>query len=220
MAESNRPQIEVYEETKGRLANELGIDVLKWDFDTMLKKLGEAIHEQTKVDGKRHRHAIRYFARHFLKMSGEAYNKVSPWLTRKSPMSVDEITLVLRTLNHIYFREVGNGSLKNQPARVGHQSDASRTHHTTYNGVIRKLIDHSISILNSLIGLIAEAGVSSSDVLDGDRMQIRSALQRVCGAYGIKVVFTESKKSHTPVTRDDLSEIGIDSFDRRRGDNR
>ena len=71
--------------------------------------------------------------------------------------------------------------------------------------MIRKLIDHTTTLFNSLMILVLEAGVNPDDLYDGDRIQIRIALKKVCDAFGIDVVFPEPEAARNqPVTQQDL----------------
>jgi hypothetical protein len=221
MTASDRSQIEVFEQVRDQMVSEVSAEVLKWDFGTMLQKLRRAVEEKTTVGGERNPNPLRFFTRNYLKLSGEAFRKVRKWLDGSAAMSADDVTVVLRTLNTIYYGEGIETPVA--PIRAPRPTRPERKRNsvaaptaTPLKGVRRKLIDHTISLCNSLVGLTAETGINPEDVLDGDRMQVRSALERICDAYGIEAIFPEPGKVRTPVTAEDLNQMGLGSF--KRGD--
>ncbi len=69
---------------------------------------------------------------------------------------------------------------------------------------VRKLVEHVVTLFNSSAGLITVSNIKPSDVLDGDRMNIQSAMQRMCQAVGINASFNSTAGHGVPVTKNDL----------------
>ncbi len=220
MAQS-QGQTEVFEKAKQSIATELNREILVWDYSQMISALAAVIarkNPNTKSNGS------RYFCRHYLGMHGDSYNEMRRWLSGEAEMPFEKIQLVLRVL-----KSEGDGSLAAVPPNKG----GSRGHHQKkeikapshasevreskpepptpkVSGAIRKFIDHTTTLLNSLMILGVEIGVSPDDLYDGDRIQIRMAAKQIFDAFGIDVVFPESKAAHSqPVTRQDFAEIGL-----------
>jgi hypothetical protein len=199
---SNMNQNEAFDSVKKKLADTLSAEILSWDFPTTLNKLDQAI--ETHSSPVSH-NGVRHFSRHYLKLAGDRYRRVRRWITGKEAMTAEEITLVLKTLSDLESGKKVKIVEKHFP-----KSDTviiSEPRVRDASGVTHKLVDHSISIMNSLLGLIIESGLRPSDVYDGDRMQIINALQRICPAMGIKVNFPEAESHFIPVTKQDIKKL-------------
>ena len=213
-------QAQIYEEAKQSIAGELDEETLSWDFSKMLDQLKTTIANKSPTESGTTRNAVRFFCRHYLNMKGEAFHETRQWLTGDLVMPSASIQLVLRTLKALNDGTFTETDAAVWPAKTELQSRKelastvippikTPTSHSK-PGVARKLVDHTISMFNSLVGLIVESGVAPKDVFDGDRMQIRGALQKICDASGIDVVFPEPDAARNqPVTREDLSTIGL-----------
>ncbi len=226
-SELTQSQTEVFEQAKQSIIGELDEETLNWDFSKMLDQLKTTIANKSPTESGATRNAVRFFCRHYLNMKGEAFNETRRWLTGEKSMSSAEIQLVLRTL-----KALNDGTFvepDSKPSASETEYDSCRELAAAViptvgqpitqpkPGVVRKLIDHTISLFNSLVGLIVESGVQPSDVFDGDRMQIRGALQKICDAFGINVVFPEPDAARNqPVTRDDLSSLGLTLTGKKR----
>ena len=82
---------------------------------------------------------------------------------------------------------------------------------------MRKTINHTICLLNSLGGLIEASEAGATDVLGGDRMQIVEAVQNLCRSLGIEVIFgTENQEKNQPLTAKDLEDLGIKTTETKR----
>ncbi len=220
-SELTQSQSDTYERAKQSIASELNEETLSWDFSKMLDQLEAAITSKSPTESGATRNAVRFFCRHYLNMRGESFHEARHWLSGKSPMLEKDIQLVLRTLKALGDATFLEIEIQQQP-KNGDEHDSCRAlaaveisvaelpTNRPGSGVIRKLIDHTISLFNSLVGLIVESGVAPADVYDGDRMQIRGALQKICDAFAITVVFPEPNAARNqPVTREDLSDIGL-----------
>ncbi|KKQ77837.1 MAG: hypothetical protein A3A96_01940 [Candidatus Zambryskibacteria bacterium RIFCSPLOWO2_01_FULL_39_39] len=214
--EQTRSQTEVFEDAKESVAHEISENMFDWDFSKMMEQLRRAIQVISPHNAVNSRNAVRKFTRHCLKIQGEGFQKVRGWLNGE-PMRADDIRLVLRTLS-----QIANGTLKVEiekpiekiPEEIYRERQMSEP---STSGAARKLIDHTITLFNSLVGLIIETGVRPSDVYDGDRMQICDALTRTCKAFGIKAVFPEPDMTRSqPVTREDLRDLGFKTLKRRK----
>lgn len=217
MSEQTLEQTKVFEEALESSAHEISEDMYGWDFATMMEELRRTIAEKAAKKGDNFR-AVRSFSRHYLQMSGERYNEVRSWLDGRSTMSADNIRLVLRVLN-----QIRNGSLditlpessSKEPHENGAPKNVAVQKETS--GVIRKIIDHTVGSLYSLVGLIAEARVQPTDVFGSDREQVRASMQKVCDHFGISVKFSESKSTHfESMTPEDLAEIGFGTTSKGR----
>ena len=226
-------QTEIFEQAKQSIASELDGEILAWDFSTMLSQLRAVI--ATK-DEATHHNGIRFFCRHYLDMHGSSFNDMRHWLLEKAVMPFDKIESVLRVL-----KAERDGTLIAGPASAGgpkqnrdhkkppREPKAKKVRRSEEEprqlqpqvpktaGMIRKLIDHTTTLFNSLMILVLEAGVNPDDLYDGDRIQIRIALKKVCDAFGIDVVFPEPEAARNqPVTRQDLADLGVTKSRQRR----
>ena len=218
-------QTEIFEQAKQSIASELDGEILAWDFSTMLSQLRAII--ATK-DEATHHNGIRFFCRHYLDMHGNSFNDMRHWLLEKAVMPFEKIQSVLRVL-----KSERDGTLVAEPASTGRRKQnrdckkpsrepkAKKVRRSEEPrqlqpqipktaGMIRKLIDHTTTLFNSLMILVVEAGVNPGDLYDGDRIQVRIALKRVCDAFGIAVVFPEPEAARNkPVTGQELANLGL-----------
>lgn len=215
--EEIRNQQTPFQEAMNSVANEINEDMLSWDMPRMLNELRKAIFLVYPKQFGRSHNSIRAFSRNCLGMRGNQFNNLRAWLNGR-PMLVSEIQLVLLTLNGI-----ANGTLKVEklqeipPQNLGEISEQESFNEVSSSGAARKLIDHTITISNSLAGLVIEMGVKPSDVYDGDRMQICDALKHICRAFGIKATFPEPDMARSePLTNNDLRDLGLRTSKGRR----
>lgn len=197
-------QNEIFSSVKGSMAKDLSEDMLGWDFQTMLIKLREQINRHKQV-GKNSR-KVRSFSRHILGLRGDRFNQVRQWLKKTLPMSDSDIRLVLTTLLHLE-----KGTLSPEvPARIKHVRRASHLSDgaSVGSGARRKIVDLIIGTLNNFVGVTAELKLTSEDVLDGDRMQMVSALQNICSAMGIKIQFSRLDEANSmPVKQSEMKQL-------------
>jgi hypothetical protein len=220
-------QAEIFEAAKQSVAEELNEEMLSWDFSQMLSRLRDVIanrNQQINSNG------IRFFCRHYLGMHGDSHNEMRRWISGEAVMPFERIQLVLRVLKserdgnlvlvlpdkggrrvHQVKKSVNSGSAE-EMREPKPEPSAPKT-----SGIIRKLVDHATTLFNSLMILIVEAGITSDDLFDGDRIQIRMALKQICVAFGIAVIFPESEAARSqPVTRQDFADIGLRTQTERR----
>lgn len=201
MTEQIRGQTEVFEKAKQSIEKELDESMKSWSFSKMLKELKISI----KSNSSGQKDAVRFFSRHYLKMTGERHQEVRRWLNNQSGMSVDEIVLVFRTL--IFLR-------KNEPTNVAEKPKVATQ---PVSGLVRRIIDHTVGDLNSNVGLIVEAGITPDQAYDSDRMQIQSSIKKICASLGITVTFPELETTYGPsLTREDLTEMGFEKTQRKK----
>lgn len=205
MAENS--QEKVFISAKDSVAKDLSVDMLGWDFQMMLVKLREEI-ERNKPPGRNNR-KVRFFSRHFLKMGGERYNQVRQWLNEGRAMSESDIRIVLTTLSQL---EKGTFQ-KSTPPAVPASTRDRRIQSASANvaigaGARRKIVDLMIGTLNNFVGVIAEMKLTPEEVLDGDRMQIVSALQNICPAMGISIKLSRLDEDNSmPVKPSEMQQL-------------
>ena len=125
---ADQSQVANFETAKQAIFAELGHEATTWDFPLTLQKLREAI--TANPSGRDFHTKARSFSCHHLNISRQEYRKVNGWF-RGQEMSVEEITLVLRVLNHLHEHKPSEDSSrrleKHGPKKV--------------NGITRKIID-------------------------------------------------------------------------------
>jgi hypothetical protein len=198
-------QKEIFEGAKKAISTELNPEILAWSFSEMLSQLRALI--ANKYPSSRER-PVRSFCRRYLGMHGESYHEAQDWLSEKAFVPPEKVQLILRVL-----KSARDGTLS--PAVTQKPEPEPATPGTT--GMVRKLVDHTTTLFNSLMILVVEAGVSRRDLYDGDRIQIRIALKRVCDAFGIDVIFPEPEAARNqPVTRKEFAGLGLRTQERKR----
>lgn len=198
-------QQKAFEEAKNSLAKELSPEMLLWDFSKMMEELRRVIKD--KAPNKNDNWgATRSFARHYLKMGGdERFKKVLSWF-KGEVMSAEEIRLVLTALNKL-------GEVKNS----SHDDTSSNKPIQTVGipRAKRMLVDHTRGIFSSLARLLIESGVTTDDVYDGDRMQIKEAVRNIFTRLGVEVYFQPEKQGE-PLTRQDMANLGLKKERRKK----
>jgi hypothetical protein len=220
-------QAEIFEAAKQSVAEELNEEILAWDFFQMLSRLRDVIasrNQQVKSKG------IRFFCRHYLGMHGDSHNEMRRWISGEAVMPFERIQLVLRVLKSerdgnlvLVLPDKGGRRVRQVKKSVngggGEEMRESKPGPSApkTSGIIRKCVDHATTLFNSLMILIVEAGITSDDLFDGDRIQIRMALKQICAAFGIAVIFPEPEAARSqPVTRQDFADIGLRTQTERR----
>jgi hypothetical protein len=203
-------QLDVYQKAHQAIASELSVELQGWSFTDMVSELRQMI----KLKGARKsKDRTRYFARHYLGIGGDGFAHVRRCINLEVPMSESDIQLILRTLHRLK---------EEKPQSDMHQDfdldePATEFIHEPDTGIRRKLIDYVITMLNSLVGLIAAANIKSENLYDGDRMQIQASMQKIFAAFGMRVKFLDSDSEHIqPLTKKDLSDIGLGSSHKQR----
>lgn len=214
---------EFFEQAKQSVASELNEATMAWGFEKMLDELRTAIANKNPDQRGVTRNAIRYFCRHYLNMSGQKFENMRQWLAGTAIMPAETIAAVLRALQalangtfsepvatkHSQATKPAASPKARSPQRAALAAPPAQPAGSAL-GIKRKVLDLLISQLNSMLGLFAECGITPADVFDGDRMQIVSALQKICPRLGIKAIFSEPDATHNqPLTKEDLSEIGL-----------
>ena len=210
-------QDKIFERAKTALAGELNEDIQSWDFVQMLKSLKALIKEKGSEQPGRGNNPVRFFCRHYLNMPGERYNEMRSWLAGREVMPKEKIELALRVL-----KTWQDGNLRqtiDKPALPSFdleypEGEISQPENLELS---RKLVDHTISLFNSLRVLIEKSGISPKDVFGGDRMQITSAMWKICNIFGVDVIFPEPDPAQNqPVTKKDLANFGLQKFPERK----
>lgn len=219
---------EAFGQAKQAMSAELDAEMLSWDFSKMLEELKAAI-QATKPEGDSN--ATRSFCHRFLHMPHQShtttYEQISACFKGRGQLSTETIVVILRSLKAWKDGTLPVVEVSKPPKPVDHRSckllaatgiaTPEMIGEKTKPGIARKLIDHTISLFNSLVGLVVESGITPTDVFDGDRMQIRGALQKICDAFGINVIFPEPDPARNqPVTGEDLSNLGLPMPQQRR----
>ncbi|OHA18005.1 MAG: hypothetical protein A2836_01765 [Candidatus Taylorbacteria bacterium RIFCSPHIGHO2_01_FULL_45_63] len=192
------PREEQFEKAMTLVAPEGGNET--WTLPKTKQKLREAV-KHCGAKGK----PLRSFVRHHLKMGGQRYLEVSKWLEgRVNALSVEQFVTIIRVLK----------SLDGQrPEKL--RIDLPKPKKNPV--LVRKTINHTICLLNSLGGLIEASEAGATDVLGGDRMQIVEAVQNLCRSLGIEVIFgTENQEKNQPLTAKDLEDLGIKTTETKR----
>jgi len=236
MAQS-QGQTEVFERAKQSMAAELGEAILSWNFSQMLAELRAVIAKKSPEERGRAHNSVRYFCRHYLGMHGNSFNDMRRWLAGEAVMPFEKIQLVLRSLKserdgnlvpmppnkggnnaHRTKKEVIVKKTKESDAReVVRQEPKPEAPQPKCSGAVRKFVDHTTTVFNSLMVLGLELGVIPDNLYDGDRIQIRTAAKQIFDAFGIEVIFPESERAHSqPVTRQDFAEIGVKAGERKK----
>lgn len=211
MTESS--QTAIFDEALASIGEEIQPEMVKWDFPKMIEVLRAAIISHSpRKKGK----AIRHFSRNFLHIHGNGYLDVQRWTRNEVAMSKEEIILVLRTLSRLDKEPAQQVSIQqapvvsSKPKRGRPPGSRNKDKKIMGAGIQRKVVDHTISSLNSLVGLITEAKVTRDAVFDGDRMQMVGALQRMCSSFGINAVFPEKDSAdNQPLTMQEMNEVGF-----------
>lgn len=211
-----RSQTEVFEQAKQTIAAELDEEMLLWDFSKMMEELQRAIESCRAASGNNK--PVRFFSRHYLNMGGERYNEVRGWMSGQTEMSAENITAVLTTL-----KALRGGSLEaNVPEKPVKKvkreiPETEPVEKKETPGSIRGFIDHTTTMMNSLMIMASELGMEPEDPFDGDKIKMRIALRELCKSFGIEVVFPEPKAALSrPVTKKDLAGLAIPALTTRR----
>lgn len=214
-------QIQIFEEAKQSIAHELKAEVFAWDFSAMLSHW-KAVIEDIRLNQKTGRNPMRFFARHYLDLRGQSPKEMRDWLGEKAVMPLGKIQLLLRFLNGWNGQRASAAPApKKKKGRARPRKRESKPEPVTpkTTGMIRELVVHTTTIFNSAMILVLEAGVNPSDLFDGDRIQIRIALKKICDAFGIDVNFPEPETvRNKPITRRDLADLGLPQPKRRKND--
>ena len=230
-------QIEVFESAKQAIASELIDEVRSWDFPKMLTELRATAEGVTAKSGVKNSNPIRKFSRNFLELPGEGCQIVVKWMAMKQEMTEKEIQHILRTLNAVRQKHADLLQTKPQnrawtswgkkpaqkivekPAQLKETSQKNTNHRLGFTqpkkGLKRKVVEHLISTLNSLVGIVAEADLQSSEIYSGDRMQVEGALTKICRELELKVIFPDSYEG-VPLTRRDFAGEGIQGLQTER----
>ena len=223
-------QAEVYEQAKQSIASELDNEILAWDFETMLSQLKAIIEKKAPEETGKVHNSIRFFCRHYLAMHGSTFNDMRQWLLGRATMPFEKIQMVLRVLKSERegslvrvppntggrkYDHVAPRSLSLGPERAPELDVTIKPEPPTpkTSGVVRTVIDHTGTTLNSLMILIVQAHVSPDDLFDGDRMRVRIAIEEICKSFGINVVFPKPESIRSrPVTSEDFAKAGLTGF--------
>jgi hypothetical protein len=190
----NRPntsneQIEIFKTARAEIVDELVPEVANWSFAEMINQMWLRI-TRTKSQDR-----VRHFSRRVLKIPGNG-NCVRRWMRGEGLMSKEEIIQVLRRLN---LPQTNSG-----PPDPVLKMDSQ----TANKDLSRKLVDHTISVFNSLAGLLMQANISMETIYDGDRMHIRETLEKICKSLRVEVRFPYRERS-VPLTQEELSDVGM-----------
>lgn len=198
-------QQKAFEEVKNSLAKELSPEMLLWDFSKMMEELRRVIRSVgTNTNDK-----VRFFARHNLNMAGERHKEVRRWL-KGEVMSAEEIRLVFTALSRIDKGNVETVARQQSVQKALPKVSESKVIAESTSNVARKIVDHTVGTLYSLVGLIAEAQIKPENVFGSDRGLAQTSMQKICDHFGIAVKFREPKaEQFEPLTQDDLAEIGF-----------
>jgi hypothetical protein len=172
-------------------AAHVGGEMSTWGYAQVVSELKAGVR---KLPSSKSR--VRDYTREVLKMKGNRYAEVTSWLRgTKVPTNVDDLVTILRALQ---------------------KSDASSLTPgpTLEPSVRRRTTEHIRTLLNSTVGILPPDGLG--EVYESDRMQLRMSMQKLCEAFGVPVVFPEPKTQKEPVTRQDLSKLGVSTHRRKR----
>lgn len=204
---SENSQNEIFISVRDSMVSELSEGMRMWNFSMMLDRLREEI-DKHQPPGKNNR-KVRFFSRNYLRLSGERFVQVQQWLKGKAAMSDSDIRLVLTTL-----LQLENGTFPVVKPYGTSTSKRSRKNasHTVNTGVgagaRRKIVDLILGTLNSFVGVTAEMKLAPDEVLDGDRMQMVSALQNLCRFMGISIQFARLDEDNSvPVKPSDMKQL-------------
>jgi hypothetical protein len=112
----------------------------------------------------------KYFARHTLRMPGDGFKRLRSWFKDPSSMTPEDEELVRKALG-----------LPSNPPVVRHGS----------GNATREIVDHTISLINSVSDLISRSSIAQGEIREGDRLQMKSAVTKICNAAGIPVRFAD-----------------------------
>ncbi len=173
--------------------DEIGPVMGKWTFEQMMEALKAAIKKFARGTLSQQKNQIRYFSNNYLKISGEAgFRMVRSWIREEAVMSARDIENVLRRLKALEGKSVPLTSLSLEQAN---------------QGIRRRVVDHTISMLNSLGGLIADSKITPADTHGSDRGQIRTTLKKTLEALGIEVTFPKENVHVQPVSSGDMESV-------------
>ena len=198
-------QEEIFEEAKKSISDELSPEMANWSFAQMVGVLKVSIKANRRPDNH---DSTGTFCMKYLKKPGQSYkivrNEIQGCFKGRELMKEETVIDILRTLKSL------QGVPLSLPANlVSAEATDSTEVVTPQSGIVRKLVLLVITMLNSYAMVIAEANVKPNDVFDSDRMQMRSALQKICKAFGIEANFPELRTKIKPVTFADLEDMGI-----------
>jgi hypothetical protein len=173
-----------FEKAMRTLRHELPDHMRAWNLSTMVAEV------QRLVSTEKTQNRLRSFTRQVLHLSGNQHKRIGAWLRDPSLLTVADAHIVLCAL----------AKMPAPPVAVVPQ----RIEVTTSN-LNRKLVAFVITNFNSLDMLTAEAGITPADAFDGDRMQLRKAMERLCARFGVRAVFSDrsATRSH-PLQSSDL----------------
>lgn len=209
-------QKELFDTALESVVHELDPDMFGWDFPTMMVELKRAIQKMSPQNAVDSRDASRVFARRCLRMKGEQFQELRGWL-KGQPMTADEIRLVLVTLNRI-----ADGTLKVETPPQSAKKNLREvikdkdTQDQKTSRATRMLVDHTRGMFSSLARLLIESSITSGDVYDGDRMQIKEATRNIFNCLGIDVQFPAEENQGVPISQYELAEIGLKTKKRRK----
>lgn len=151
--------------------------------------LGQAVTEfKNKVYCYPSDHPLRGFAKEYFGMNREQAKRLRQWLTNPELITLEENKLLLSVLQR-------KTAARSDTVKVPKQDDKNEL----------SVIEHSISVLNSVSILVDKAGITPDKVLDGHRMYVQRAVDRICSRFGIVASFQDPSESlNTPMTRSDL----------------
>jgi len=159
-----------FTEARRTLCAELPEHMRTWSLAMMIVEVRRLINSEDQQN------RVRAFSRRVLKLHGPKYLRVAQWLRDPSLLSIEDACLVLRAL-----------ATETVTSPVIQESGSTELN--------RKLVMHTITSFNSLDMLTAEAGITSSDLFDGDRMQLQKAMERLCARFGMSVAFSDPSAS-------------------------
>jgi hypothetical protein len=190
---ASQSQIATFEAARHALVSEFP-EIREWTYEHMILRLDFAI-KNCKDAEKTGGNKLRHFTRHHLGLKGrDRTREVRGWIDGKAEMSKEQTENVLRTLC---------SPIKNpEPPRV---SEAAKS--PGADKAKRGVLDHAITLCNSVSSLVVESGIQPANVFDGDRMQIISALRSLCKVVGIDATLKMKSSGIIPVTTGDMNNL-------------
>jgi hypothetical protein len=170
-----------YLEARQSVAAELPDSMRTWSLATMIAEV------RGRVDNEESQNRLRSFTRNVLKLQGTQHKRIGAWLRNPTLLTADDARIVLRALADLSTRAL--------PAPL----PAMRQEATDFN---RKLRGYIITTINSLDALTAGA-IEPRDFFDGDRMNIRASMERLCARFGITATFSDPSAALNKRVRSD-----------------
>lgn len=158
-----------------------------WTLEETVAALRRAISENTPPADK---NKIRHFTVNVLRLRGETFVRVRKWMKGADTLEESALVAILR-----------NVACANPPAGPAAPAAPVPVRPDLNAGVVT----HVVSTMNSLSGLVSKTGIVPSDAYDGDRMQMKSAIEKLCRSFGLEAVIEPVRARNVPVTQADLT---------------